>query len=268
MGRPRSQLLFPYAPTLMAKIADLIDIPTRVHQGDFVLKLTEGVQNEDATLNSYVVTPQLERSFDQALGLIQSAVESGRSKGAYLHGSFGSGKSHFMAVLTLLLERHTGARAVPELAGVVSRHNAWTEGKRFLVIPYHLIGATSLESAVLGGYARFVRERHPESPTPGFYRAEKLFADARSLRQTMGDASFFEALGGEGSGEGGWGELDGAWDGESFEAALAAEPGGEGPSGGRPGGHVLQRATRSRGGPGGRVRRHRRGTVGSVPSRA
>ena len=210
----------------MAKIADLIDIPSRIHQGDFVLKLTEGVQNEDETLRSYVVTPQLARSFDQALGLIQSAVESGRSKGAYLHGSFGSGKSHFMAVLSLLLEGHTGARAIPELSDVVARHNAWTEGRRFLVVPYHLIGASSLESAVLGGYAQFVRERHPEAPTPGFYRAETLFADARSLRQTMGDAAFFEALGGESADEG-WGELDGAWDAESFEAALAAEPGSD-----------------------------------------
>ena len=116
-----------------------------------------------------------------------------------------------MAVLTLLLEGHTGARAVPELADVVARHNAWTEGKRFLVIPYHLIGATSLESAVLGGYAQFVRAKHPEAPTPGFYRAEKLFEDARGLRQTMGDATFFEALGGAGGGDAGWGELDGAW---------------------------------------------------------
>ena len=211
----------------MAKIADLIDIPERVHQGDFVLKLTEGVRNEADTLKSYVVTPQLAQSFDQALGLIQSAVEGGRSKAAYLHGSFGSGKSHFMAVLSLLLEGHAAARAVQELAPVVTRHNAWTEGRRFLVVPYHLIGATSLESAVLGGYARFVRERHPEARTPGFYRAEKLFADARHLRETMGDAAFFDALGGAADADAGWGALDTAWDGESFDAALAAEPGSE-----------------------------------------
>ncbi len=213
----------------MAKIADLIDIPARIHQGDFVLKLTEGIQNEDETLKSYVVTPQLARSFDQALGLIQSAVETGRSKGAYLHGSFGSGKSHFMAVLSLLLERHATARAIPELADEVARHNGWTEGRRFLVVPYHLIGATSLEAAILGGYARFVRERHPEAPTPGFYRAETLFADARNLRATMGDAAFFEALGGEAK-DAGWGKLDGAWDAESFEAAMAAPPKPEDPS--------------------------------------
>jgi predicted ATPase len=54
-------------------------------------------------------------------------VQTGGSKAAYLHGSFGSGKSHFMAVLNLLLAGNTQARATPELADVVARHS-WTEG--------------------------------------------------------------------------------------------------------------------------------------------
>ena len=88
----------------MTTIGDIFDIPTQVHQGDFVLRLTEGVTRPADTLRTYVVTPQLVGCFDQALDLIRSALESNTSKGAYLHGSFGSGKSHFMAVLTLLLE--------------------------------------------------------------------------------------------------------------------------------------------------------------------
>ena len=210
----------------MSKIADIIDIPEQVHQGDFVLKLTEGVREAASTLDTYVVTPQLVNCFDQALRLIQSAVETNRSMGAYLHGSFGSGKSHFMAVLSLLLQGNPTARAVPELAAVVSRHNSWTEGKRFLEVPYHLIGAISLESAILGQYAAFVRTRHPEAPTPGFYRAEKIFEDARRLREQMGNDVFFEKLGSAaGATDSGWGALDSAWDAESFEAALASEPG-------------------------------------------
>src|SRR5690606_1669568 len=137
-------------------------------------KLTSGVAHADETLQSYVVTPQLVDCFDQALSLIRSAVETGSSKASYLHGSFGSGKSHFMAVLSLLLQGHPAARSVPELAKVVTRHNAWTEGKRFLVVPNHLIGAINLESAIFGQYAEYVRRLHPDAPTPGFYRAEKL----------------------------------------------------------------------------------------------
>lgn len=213
----------------MTKIADILDIPQQVHQGDFVLKLTEGMDHPEETLRSYVVTPQLVTAFDQSLALIQSALETGRSKGVYLHGSFGSGKSHFMAVLSLLLRGESAARAVPELAGIVTRHNGWSEGKRFLVVPYHLIGAVSLESAVLGQYAEYVRALHPDAPTPGFYRAERLFDDARRLRAQMGDERFFETLS-EGAGSassGGWGAFDASWDAGTFEAALDAAPGSE-----------------------------------------
>ena len=84
----------------MTTIADIFDLPERVHQGDFVLRLSEGVERAERTLNDYVVTEQLAGCFDDALSLIGSAVGANTSKGAYLHGSFGSGKSHFMAVLT------------------------------------------------------------------------------------------------------------------------------------------------------------------------
>src|SRR5919108_4771462 len=129
--------------TPMTLISDIFDIPTQVHQGDFVLRLTEGVNRPAETLRTYVVTPQLAVCFDQALHLIKSALDAHSSKGAYLHGSFGSGKSHFMAVLTLLLRHNPDARSIPQLAPVIARHNAWTEGRQFLVVPYHLIGAIS-----------------------------------------------------------------------------------------------------------------------------
>jgi hypothetical protein len=45
--------------------------------------------------------------------LIGSALAERRSKASYLHGSFGSGKSHFMAVLRALLDGDVGARSVP-----------------------------------------------------------------------------------------------------------------------------------------------------------
>ena len=48
---------------------------------------------------------------------IRSAVQSKTSKATYLHGSFGSGKSHFMAVLHLILQGNPTARGIPELAG-------------------------------------------------------------------------------------------------------------------------------------------------------
>lgn len=214
----------------MTLLKDLINIPERVHQGDFVLKLSEGVNNADATLRDYVVTPQLVDSFDNALGFIKQSVDSGGSKAAYLHGSFGSGKSHFMAVLNLLLAGNTQARSTPELADVVAKHS-WTHGKKFLLVPYHMIGARDMESAILGQYAEFVRRLHPDAPVPGFYLAEGLFADANRMREQMGDTAFFTklnegAIARPGDG-GGWGDLDSGWDAASFDAATLEAPNGE-----------------------------------------
>ena len=170
----------------MTLIKDLIHVPERVHQGDFVLKLAEGVSHAEETLRNYVVTPQLETAFDDALGFIQQAVNSRQSKAAYLHGSFGAGKSHFMAILNLLMAGNTQARAIPELADTVACHG-WVQGRKFLMVPYHMVGARDMESAVLGQYADHVCSIHPDAPIPGFYQAEGLFRDASDLRKQIGD---------------------------------------------------------------------------------
>lgn len=210
-------------------LRDLITIPERVHQGDFVLKLSEGVSDAHAaeTVANYVVTDQLRRAFDEALGFIQRATEERKSAACYLHGSFGSGKSHFMAVLNLLLAGNSRARAIPELAPVVDRHNSWTQQRKFLMIPFHMIGAESVENAVLGGYADYVRRIHPDARVPGFYLGERLFEDARAQREHYGDEAFFARLNHRRDTESEWGDLEGAWDAESFEAAMLEPPSGE-----------------------------------------
>ena len=211
----------------MTLLRDLINIPERVQTNDFVLKLSEGVTEAAAatTVDNYVVTPQLAVAFNEALGFIRGSVESGRSAACYLDGSFGSGKSHFMAVLDLLLAGNIRARSKPELADVVARHHAILNGKKFLMVPFHMIGAHDVETAILGGYADYVRRLHPDAPVPGFYLGERLFDDARRLRSTMGDAAFFEKLNARSGGaDDGWGDFGASWDADSFESAAAESP--------------------------------------------
>lgn len=211
-------------------IKDLIEVPERVHKGDFVLRLTEGVTAERvaATLRDYVVTPQLVQCFDKALGLIQSALQPPpTSKAAYLHGSFGAGKSHFMAVLHLLLQHHPEARSVAELQPLLAKHRGWIEGKKFLLVPYHMIGARSMESAILGGYVDHVQRLHPTAPPPAVYRADELLENADSLRRDVGDELFFRGLNrerGPGTKDDGWGELATSWDAGTYDKARRAGP--------------------------------------------
>ncbi|MEO0769835.1 MAG: phage resistance protein, partial [Cyanobacteria bacterium J06649_4] len=210
----------------MTLIKDLIDIPERVQKGDFVLKLTEGVNRAEATVRDYVVTPELKDCFDNALTFIQSAIGSNSSKASYLHGSFGSGKSHFMAVLNLILEGVPTAKSITELAPVITKHNDWITGKKFLLVPYHMIGATDMESGILGGYVDYIRRNHPDAPIPGVYLGEGLFSDAQKLRQKMGDENFFAALNAveESSSSRGWGSLADDWNANRFEAAASTPP--------------------------------------------
>ncbi|MEW1721850.1 phage resistance protein [Streptomyces sp. NPDC093109] len=178
-------------------LRDVIDIKTSISTSDFVLKLAEAVTEEGAAraLRDYVVTDRLLENFDEALGLIKAALDGHTSKAAYLHGSFGSGKSHFMAVLHALLRGDTTARSRGDFDPVLGKHE-WLEAerKRFLLVPYHMLGAKSLEQRVLGGYVSHVKALHENATTPQVYRTDALFEDIRSHRQRMGDEAFIAGL--------------------------------------------------------------------------
>jgi hypothetical protein len=199
---------------------ELFDLPEHVGANDFILNLTEAILRPEITVKDYVVPPQLQRCFDEALSLVQDSLATRRSAGAYLHGSFGAGKSHFMAVLYLLLSNNARARALPELAEVVAKHE-WTAGKKFLLVPYHMIGAETLEERLLGGYLDRVRELHPDAPPPALYNADAMTENARKLREQFGDDAFFRALN-AGATDEGWGEAA-RWDARTFDAAVKAD---------------------------------------------
>ncbi|MGI5154401.1 phage resistance protein [Microbispora sp. CA-102843] len=201
-------------------LRDLIEIPERVTSGDYVLTISDGVDErfKDATIRDYVVTEQLSASFDKALGLIQDAVERRRSNAAYLDGSFGSGKSHFMAVLHAILKGDPLARGKRGLADIVGKHDKWLAGRSFLLVPYHVVEARSLEAAVLGGYVAHVLKVHPDKPLPAVFVDDELMADAAQMRADDGDQAFIAKISRGGS------QWQKSWDTTLLDAAFAAPP--------------------------------------------
>ncbi|WP_371612053.1 BREX-2 system ATPase PglY [Streptomyces clavifer] len=210
-------------------LCDVIDIKESLSTSDFVLQLSEATTPEGAerALRDYVVTERLRDNFDEALGLIKAALDGHTSKAAYLHGSFGSGKSHFMAVLHALLSGSPAARSRADLDPVLTKH-AWlgTAGKNFLLVPYHMLGAKALEQRVLGGYVSHVKKLHPEASTPQVYRTDALFDNIRSLRERHGDRFIIEGLASSdpdaADDDDEWGEAF-AWEPGLLDTALAAE---------------------------------------------
>ncbi len=210
-------------------LKDLIDIPERAGAEDYVLRLSDSVGDEHsrATLDAYVVTPDLADAFDTALGLVANAVTGSISRGAFLTGSFGSGKSHFMAVLHALLRHDPYARSKPELHPAIARHDAALQDKKFLPVTFHLLGSDTMEDAIFDGYLRQIAELHPGAPLPALHRSDALLEDAARMRTRLGDDAFFEQLnGGEGGEVDAWSALlgSGTWNADTYEAAQAASP--------------------------------------------
>ncbi|MEH1014266.1 hypothetical protein V6U90_14280 [Micromonospora sp. CPCC 206060] len=208
-------------PTPAPLLREFIAIPERTSTSDFVLKLADSVADADATLDEYVITDRLVGNFDEALGLIRSAVEGHASKAAYLHGSFGSGKSHFMAVLHALLRGEPAARGRDEFAPLIAKHSVWLDGRKFLLVPYHLLDARSLEQRVLGGYVDRVLALHPGAPIPAVHRTDALLAQVAELRKRIGDPQFIAGLPG-GDAEDEWGENETFWTSDRLDAAFSA----------------------------------------------
>ncbi|HEX6499648.1 MAG TPA: phage resistance protein [Micromonosporaceae bacterium] len=210
----------------MTLLRDVITIPEHVTDSDFVMRLSDGVAHAHDTLQEYVVTDSLKRDFAQALALVGQAVTTGKSQAAFLHGSFGAGKSHFMAVLHEILRRNPEARSIPELAAEVSDADRWLTGRKVLPLTYHMLGARSIEEAVLGGYRAQIANLHPDAPPPAVHRSDGLLDDAAKQRDLLGDERFFQVLSGTSAGaSAGWGAYRGGWDAQSYAAAAAAAPG-------------------------------------------
>ena len=209
-------------------LRDVIHIPERTGTEDYVLRLTDGVGPDrvQQTLRDYVVTASLQEAFDRALGLVASAIEDRTSRAAFLRGSFGSGKSHFMAVLHALLRHDPDARAVPQLQPVLGKHDAALRDRRILPLAFHLLGARTLEEALLGGYVRQVQQLHPDAPLPAVHQSDGILRDGEAMRKRLGEESFFAALGG-GAATDVWSGLLGAaaWDRTRYDAARAAAAG-------------------------------------------
>ena len=205
----------------MTMLRDVFDIPEKVDASDFVLQLVKGVAAAEQTLTDYVVTDALAGAIDDALGLVQRTLAGGTSKGAFVHGSFGSGKSHFMAVLHLLLTGNTQARALPGLQEVVARRGAVLDAN-LLAIDYHLLGKKSFEEALFDGYLTTVAALHPGEALPVLHQSDGLLADAAHLRASMGEDEFYASLNTTAGTASGWGARAATWTAQTYEAAAAA----------------------------------------------
>ncbi len=199
-------------------LRDAISIPEHVSASDFVIKLDAGVEQAESTIHQYRVTEKLAVAFDVALASLASALTSGGDRGSFVHGSFGSGKSHFMAMLHLLISGNPSARALPGLQHAIASNEVALKAQ-VLTLDFHLIGAASFEDALFSGYLRQIALLHPDAGLPMLHNSEALFLDANAMRSRLGDEVFFGGLNSETSA---WGSFGGGWDAAKYDAAATS----------------------------------------------
>lgn len=207
----------------MTQVKALFDLPESIHKIDFVEVLSLAVEQPKETARNYVVTPPLREAFEKALKLVDASLRQGRSQASFLHGSFGSGKSHFMALLSLLLDGNEEAWRVPELHGLRSSFG-WVGEKKLLQLHFHMVGHESIEEAVFLRYLAYLKAHRPEAPIPGLFADEQLFADARRMLDELGDEAFFAPMNEGRTADSAWGSFggDAPWDRARFDAASAS----------------------------------------------
>ena len=126
------------------KIGDLINVPDIQRVIQLVDADSEDSRTTDGLLATFVITDEIESHLS---GFFQS-LENAHGTGCFLKGHYGSGKTHFLSFLSLLLkDSRNRERYLPE-----ALHIPRLAGKKYLVISIPLFlfpGAQSLEEIVL-----------------------------------------------------------------------------------------------------------------------
>jgi len=159
--------------------------PADIRAMRFVVKLLDfPPDSPDARrlVDDYVVTPAVRAELPRIFKDIRQVIDRGEDYGRFVHGSFGSGKSHFLALLSLLLENVPYAwekddPAIAEIGGF----RPWVLEKNLLVVRLHMLSArgreTGLDRAVYEGFNTALK-RHGKAPFE-FLNVEGVIEEAR-----------------------------------------------------------------------------------------
>ena len=132
----------------MTTIREVFDLPTReqITAQSFVVKL-ESLRDAAARkkiVDDYVMTPAVKAALPAVFGDLRHAYErkGHLDVGRFVHGSFGSGKSHFLSLIALLLENDEGAWSkVTEAIPALAAHRGWVAEARVLPVRIHMLSA-------------------------------------------------------------------------------------------------------------------------------
>lgn len=184
--------------------AYILPSPEDIRAMGFVVKLREADAASDEVkqlVKDYVITPAVEQAMPQILDDMKQVFDRGEDYGRFIHGSFGSGKSHFLTMLSLLIEGAAPAQDKfrPLLAAhhesvrgkgrEAAEHAEWLERANLLVVRVHMLSVrgrtTSLDRAIYDGLNQALKRRGKQPFE--FLNVDAIFAEVRREAQDYGD---------------------------------------------------------------------------------
>ena len=124
-------------------IRDIFDLPTAIPRCIVQIQDFDDEGTLKENIRDYVITDSVADEMARLVDrIVASCVRHEAGTGHYLHGSFGSGKSHFMAILGLILQNNPAiwAKDHPAIRSIRERHQAWLARHPILVVPVYMLG--------------------------------------------------------------------------------------------------------------------------------
>jgi hypothetical protein len=190
----------------MTTITEAFELPRPedIRAMGFVVKLRELDANSEEVeqlARDYVVTPAIEKELPRLLDDMKQVFDRGEEYGRFIHGSFGSGKSHFMTMLSLLIECAPPAwkkfrpllnayrDAKASKGGEASDHEAWLTKAGLLVVRIHMLSVrgknTGFDRAVYEGFNAALKRRD-KAPFE-FLNVDAIYDEVRREAKEYGD---------------------------------------------------------------------------------
>jgi hypothetical protein len=190
----------------MTTITEAFELPRPedIRAMGFVVKLRELEANSEEVeqlARDYVITPAVEKELPRILDDMKQVFDRGEEYGRFIHGSFGSGKSHFMTMLSLLIEgaapawkkfrpllsAHRDAKA--SKGAEAADHEAWLTKAGLLVVRIHMLSvrgkSTGFDRAVYEGFNAALKRRG-KAPFE-FLNVDAIFEEVRREASVYGD---------------------------------------------------------------------------------
>ena len=190
----------------MTTITEAFELPRPedIRAMGFVVKLRELDPDSEEVkqlARDYVVTPAVEKELPRILDDMKQVFDRGEEYGRFIHGSFGSGKSHFMTMLSLLVEGATPAwkkfrpllnahhDAKVSKGAEAADHEVWLSNAGLLVVRIHMLSvrgkSTGFDRAVYEGFNAALKRRGKQPFE--FLNVDAIFDEVRREAKEYGD---------------------------------------------------------------------------------